>query len=138
MQMLIAFMLSLSSMAEAAVTGVVKDPTGAVVPGATVILRSPSGAEQQTQTDQDGRFTFDREPEGRVTVVVKAGGFDEAQQSLSGTQNVEIVLAQQKCGETIVVTPTRGAERLGDLPVSLHIIDGAEVRRSPAMVADDV
>jgi outer membrane receptor protein involved in Fe transport len=137
MQTLLALMLSVS-MAEAAVTGVVKDPTGAVVQGATVILRSPSGAEQQTQTDSDGRFVFDRDPEGRATVIVKAGGFDEAQQSLTAAQNVEIVLAQQKRGETIVVTPTRGVERLGNLPVSLDVIDGQQIRRSPAMVADDV
>jgi outer membrane receptor protein involved in Fe transport len=137
LQIFVALMLSVS-VAEAAVTGVVKDPTGAVVPGATVILRGATGAEQQTQTDRDGRFTFDRDPEGRATVIVKVGGFDEAQQAVSGSQNVEIVLAQQKRGETIVVTPTRGHERLGDLPVSLTVIDSTQIGRSPAVVADDV
>ena len=40
------------------ITGTVQDPDGAVVPGAIVIVRSGTGAEQQTVSGTDGRFTL--------------------------------------------------------------------------------
>ena len=60
--MLAGFLLALV-LANASVTGIVKDSTGGAVSGAAVIVRDDSGAEQQTVTGPDGRFTFDRAPD---------------------------------------------------------------------------
>ena len=58
---MLAFLLTLA-LAQAPLTGIVKDPSGAAVPGATVTIRTDSGPAAQTVTGPDGRFTFDRDP----------------------------------------------------------------------------
>jgi hypothetical protein len=54
--MVLALLLALAQ-AVTPLTGVVTDTNGQVIVGATVIVRSPSGGEQRTVTDDDGRFT---------------------------------------------------------------------------------
>ncbi len=80
--MLWALLFALT-LADPAVTGIVKDSTGGAVSGATVIMRS-AGAEQRTVTGPDGSFSFPSSPEGQVTLIVRAGGFAEATQTVSG------------------------------------------------------
>ncbi len=75
------FLLLLSSAAFAQVTGnltgTVSDPTGAVVPGATVVMKSTlSGDERQTVTNGDGFFSIAAVQPGDYKVTVKAAGFE--------------------------------------------------------------
>ena len=63
MQKLLAmlFCLALPVAAHAQnVRGVVKDSTGAVVPGAAILIQTSSGVEQRGVTDSDGRFELVR------------------------------------------------------------------------------
>ena len=53
--MILAFILALAA---SSMSGVVRDSCGGVVPGAVVIVRSAAGAERQTFTGTDGRFTI--------------------------------------------------------------------------------
>jgi outer membrane receptor protein involved in Fe transport len=134
--MLSALMLSLA-LAQAAVTGIVKDTSGGAVPGASVVVRTSTGTEEQTVTGPDGRFTLDKIPEGPATLIVRAGGFAAHEQPLSGT-SLEIVLSPAGLLETVTVTAARTEERLGNIPASVSILDAREIRASPALVADDV
>jgi outer membrane receptor protein involved in Fe transport len=134
--MLSALLFSLA-LAQATVTGTVKDSTGGAVPGASVVIRTSSGTEQQTVTGPDGRFTL-RAPDGQATLVVLAGGFAEKTQPLSGTGEIEIVLSPAGLLETVTVTPSRTEERLGNIPASVSILSAEEIQNSPALVADDV
>src|ERR1700678_1891626 len=60
----------------ATLTGVVSDPTGAVVPNAQVVLTDAgSGSARDTQTDSAGYFTFASVPVGTYNLSVAAGGF---------------------------------------------------------------
>ena len=79
--MLLGLLLSLSLM-QTAVTGTVKDTSGGAVAGASVIVRTESGGEQQTVTGPDGRFTIDNAPDS-ATLVVRAVGFAEKRQPLT-------------------------------------------------------
>jgi outer membrane receptor protein involved in Fe transport len=134
--MLSALILSLA-LAQAAVSGIVKDSTGGAVPGASVTLRTGSGSEQQTVTGPDGRFSFDRAPDGQATLIVKAGGFAQKEESVRGGE-LEIVLSPAGLLETVTVTASRTEERLGNIPASVNILDSRQIRESPAVVADDV
>jgi len=68
------------------ISGVVKDPSGSVVPKANVTVRELStGALQQTHTSADGYFTFPVLPVGRYELSVQASGFQ-------GYQRKDIVL----------------------------------------------
>ncbi|MGE0451166.1 MAG: TonB-dependent receptor [Vicinamibacterales bacterium] len=137
MTTLVAVLLTLS-MAQSAVTGVVRDPSGGAVPGATVVVRTAGGSEQQTQTGPDGRFTIEGPSEGDATLIVRAGGFAEARQPLTYTGDIEVVLAPAAVRESVTVTPSRSAQRLGDTPASVNVLSAEQIRQSPAVIADDV
>jgi outer membrane receptor protein involved in Fe transport len=134
--MLLALLLS-AAMAAAPLTGVVKDQTGGTVQGASVVVQSSAG-EQQTITGPDGRFTLNVADAGQMTLIVKAGGFAEKRQNVSGTESLEIVLAPANVFENVTVTPTRNEQRIADVPASISVLDSSEIRQSPAVVADDV
>jgi len=60
------------------ITGTVTDPTGAVIAGATVIVRSPdTGAERTVTTTGEGLYTVANLQPGLYEVSVTAAGFTE-------------------------------------------------------------
>jgi iron complex outermembrane receptor protein len=124
--------------AQSAVTGVVKDQSGGVVSGAAVVIQTATGVEQHAVTGSDGLFEIARGVPGGSTLIVRAGGFAEWRQSVSGTAELEVVLQPATLFESVTVTPTRTEQRRGDVPASVNIIDKETIRRSPAVVADDV
>jgi outer membrane receptor protein involved in Fe transport len=130
--------LATAAGAQSAVSGIVKDNSGASVSGASVVVIGTSGVEQQTVSGPDGRFAIASAPAGDLTMIVRAGGFAEWSQSVPVSRDVEVVLAVAGLFETVTVTPTRSAKRLGDVPVSANIVEKETIRQSPAVVADDV
>src|SRR2546427_6077196 len=59
-----------------ALTGTIKDPSGAVVPNATVTLTSnDTGAARTTTTSADGSYKFNLLPTGNYKVRIEAAGF---------------------------------------------------------------
>jgi outer membrane receptor protein involved in Fe transport len=123
---------------QSGVSGVVVDQSGGAVAGATVILRSDSGTEEQTVTGPDGRFRLSKPAAAGATLIVRAGGFAEKRQPLSDLVDIEIVVAPAALLETVTVTPARNEELLGNIPASINILDSAEIANSAAIVADDV
>ena len=121
---------------QSSVSGVVKDESGAVVSGASVVVRTPAGVERQTVTGPEGRFVIDAP--GETTLIVRAGGFAEWRRQLTGGGEIEVVLQAPTLFESVTVTPTRTEQRLGDVPASVSVVDKETIRRSPAVVADDV
>jgi Carboxypeptidase regulatory-like domain len=58
------------------ITGVVKDQTGSVIPGATVVVtNTQTGVKQTATTDQDGVFTFPVLSVGQYQMDVSSDGF---------------------------------------------------------------
>ena len=135
--MLLGLLLSLSLAQAAAVTGTVKDATGGIVSGASIVVRTDSGTDQQTVSGPDGRFSVEV-PDGQATLVVRAGGFAEAQQPLPRSGDIEVVLKPASLNETVTVTPTRTEQLLGNTPASISVLDSDDIKMSPAVVADDV
>jgi len=61
---------------KAAVQGVVTDPTGAVIPNATITLKSiETGREQQTVTNETGFYRLSGLAPGSYTISAEAAGF---------------------------------------------------------------
>ena len=138
---MVALLLVLTLAVPAAVSGVVKDPTGAIVTGASVVVKPSSGPERVGLTGPDGRFNIDMPVDGDVTVTVRSGGFAEkTQRIVSGERGVEIEIVLQPATllETVTVTPTRTEQRLGDVPASVNVLTSKQIEASPAMMADDV
>lgn len=64
------------------VLGTVVDPSGAIVPSATVILRnSDTGAQQNSATDAEGVYRFSDLPAGPYEIEITAPGFKPYRQT---------------------------------------------------------
>jgi hypothetical protein len=69
-----------AQLSTASLSGVVRDPTGAIVPGAKVVLRNvDTGAEKTSTSNGAGAYLFLDVIPGRFTVQVSATGFAEQQ-----------------------------------------------------------
>src|SRR6202161_3356160 len=65
------------------ITGTVLDPTGAVVPGATVEIHNPvSHFDRSTTTDSAGKFEIPNIPFNPYHMTVKATGFASTAQDV--------------------------------------------------------
>src|SRR5690348_14492858 len=68
----------LFSQAFTSLTGTVSDPSGAVVPGASItIVNDATHATRQTVADSQGRYSLLQVEPGTYTVTAKAAGFAE-------------------------------------------------------------
>jgi len=66
----------------ASISGTVNDPTGAVIPGATVTaLNTGTGISNSTQTNTQGFYSFPALPTGKYEVSIRATGFEEYRQT---------------------------------------------------------
>jgi outer membrane receptor protein involved in Fe transport len=120
--------------------GVVRDSSGAAVPGAQVALRTKSYSAQ-TITDGSGMFSFDRIPENSGTVTIKAKGFQPVDQQWTGTAGaparLTIVLKPLGVNQQVIVTAARTATRLSDSPVSDIELTREDLQRTAALTLDD-
>jgi hypothetical protein len=94
----------------ATILGVVRDNTGAVVPGATVTLTGlETGIASTKVTDENGGFEFATVRIGRYRVTAELAGFsvalaDNVQATVGARQRVELQLVPGNVTETIEVT----------------------------------
>jgi hypothetical protein len=91
-----------------AVSGTVTDPSGAVIPGATVHLTSPiSGLDRTAITDTLGQFEFSNIPVHPFRIAVTANGFADLHQSVelrsANGINLKLVLQIATAASTVTV-----------------------------------
>ena len=66
----------------AQISGFIKDPTGAAVPGASIVIKNEvSNYERTAKTNDTGYYIITALPPGFYTVTVEAGGFKKFQQT---------------------------------------------------------
>jgi hypothetical protein len=93
----------------ATLSGVVTDPSGALVPQASVTLTSPETGINRTFTaDAAGRYTFSQLPPGTYNLAIRAKGFEAYQQNGitlnpadSATQNVSLTVGAESQSVTV-------------------------------------
>ena len=98
------------------VQGVVKDPTGALVPNAAITVTQPvTGYRQTTQTDAQGAFKLVNLPFNTYKVRAEASGFQAAEQSIDLETtiplNLELALSLEETTADVTIT-TGGAVML--------------------------
>src|SRR5438445_5879591 len=94
-----------SQTVQGVITGTITDPTGAVVPNATVTITNVgTNISQSTTTGGDGSYRFPLVPPGNYTIEIKAGNFAtvrvsgvvvEASQTIPFNRQLELAKAQQ-------------------------------------------
>jgi hypothetical protein len=112
-----AFLLPVAAVSQGSnngpVYGTVTDPSGAVIPGATVHLTNPvSGLSRTAVTDAVGQFHFANVPFNPYHVVVTAQGFSAASQDIevrsSAGRQLQLVLQITASTQTVTVEGTSG------------------------------
>jgi hypothetical protein len=74
--LLVFFALPVQAQYRASIQGTVADPTGALIPGATLTLTNKSTNEKVVRTsNDDGIFNFNALPADHFTLVVTRDGF---------------------------------------------------------------
>jgi len=91
------------------IEGIVKDASGAVLPGVTVSISGGSGAKLDTVSDSEGVYRFPSLAPGVYKVSANLAGFkpgavDTVQVSLGQTKKVDFALAIAGVSETVQVT----------------------------------
>jgi outer membrane receptor protein involved in Fe transport len=138
------FFLSLTTQAAsgAAISGVVRDSSGAVVSEAEILLMNAQQSVIKTaKTDSQGRFTISDVPSGSYLLAIRFGGFAENRRAVtvrgSDPQDIEIVLEPQPISEQVTVTATPGSvESVESLSQQVNIINEREIEeRAKAVVA---
>ena len=119
----------------ARVKGVVRDPSGAVLTGASVVLRNAQNENcATTRTDEQGRFDLENIPTGQYVLVVSASGFapyeqivragEEDARALDIQMGVEPVHAQV----TVTAVAGRVEDRL-DVASAVNIISHEKIQQ---------
>ena len=92
--------------------GVVTDPSGAIIPEATVSISNPqTGQQRQTKSDGSGRYSFQQVTPGRYKVTASATGFgDVVIESVELQVNTPSTLELnfQKIGTTVGTVTVEG------------------------------
>ena len=94
-----------------ALVGEVSDSSGAVIPGAAVVLiNTGTQASKQTTTGPGGRFAFQLLPVGTYMLKVTANGFSTYEQTgiradVHSSPSVSVVLRVGAMSEQVTIAP---------------------------------
>ncbi|MBZ5573648.1 MAG: TonB-dependent receptor [Acidobacteriia bacterium] len=122
-----------------------RDPSGAVIAGATIALES--GAFQAiAKTGHDGQFFFSDVAATSGKVAVTADGFNPAQESWNRETTptgvtairLEIVLRPSAASEQVTVSAARTEVRLSETPGSTVLLSTADIAATSALRVDDM
>jgi hypothetical protein len=104
-----------SAFAAGSVSGVVKDPSGAAIPGASVtLINATFKSELKVTTDAQGSYSFQALPVGHYDLAFEAAGF-EAQQKTNLTVDtdaalrIDCVMQLDRRADAITVTESEEA-----------------------------
>ena len=125
----------------ASVAGTVADDTGAVLPGATVVLTGPS--QETAITDGTGVYRFENTPPGTYRLSVSLSGFSEATRDnivvgAAAMTVPPIELSVASVSEVVVVSASRSASALIDAPATMTVLSGGALEVNPAQNYGDV
>jgi outer membrane receptor for ferrienterochelin and colicins len=110
--------------------GTVSDQNGAVIAGATVVLRNKkTGLERVTQTDQQGEFKFAGLVEGEYEIIVAAKGFRPISIPYKDEPQISIKLEVESFEKvTTVYSGSRQEELRESLNTKVDVITREQIR----------
>jgi len=123
-------------------SGTVVDESGAVVPGATVVLVG-AGGRQTTVSGPRGEYSFGNLASGTYDIIVSLVGFGQATRNgvavgNGAVQVPPIELAVARLGETVVVSAARVETAMVDAPATMSVLGTEVLTTSPAQNYGDL
>jgi outer membrane receptor protein involved in Fe transport len=124
------------------VSGTVIDPSGAVVPGATVTLAGQAGTSSTT-TGAQGDYVFRDVASGTFRITVTLSGFAPATrtETVVGGTNLPvpaITIDLASLNDTVVVSASKSESALIDAPATMSVVTSTVLASTPAMNYGDV
>jgi len=114
----------------AAISGTVRDQSGAEIPGATIQIRNQdTGLERTTKTNGSGAYQLGEIPPGVYTIAAQAKGFSTSQrenETLAISQSLVFNFALQVGTTTSTVQVTTSAVNLNTASTTLGLTIGSE------------
>jgi len=114
------------------IAGVVRDSSGATVPGATIrIVNENSGAAREIVSDEAGSYRAETLAPGQYRVEIALDGFEaparraavEAGQTLA----IDLTLSPSRVTEAVVVTARRIEETAQEVPIPVSVVSGNQI-----------
>lgn len=145
-RILIAALVVLGStsvaVAQQSLSGIIRDSSGAVVPGATVIVRRAGKAfERIVESGRDGRFSVAPVDAGEYTVEAVAAGFAISQVSATVpvTAAIELTLSPAAVVEEVqIVSASRQEELRQSLNTNVSVLSRRQIEESGAQTAAEM
>jgi hypothetical protein len=109
------FVLPAAAQVGGSITGTIADPTGAMIPGATVMITNAAlGTQFSIVSDMQGHYTFPNVPVGRYTLSAMLSGFKPYSRALAVDVNsqVQINITLEMGEQTTSVTVTGTATQV--------------------------
>ncbi len=129
-----------------AISGFVRDPSGAVVPNAKVTVRNASGLERQAATNDTGYYIITNLPPAFYTIAIEAPGFKKSESpdnklDSSTTLRVDATLTLGAVSDTVEVVASAVTLQTESAAVQRNVtrqqIDGLEINgRNPIFMAN--
>src|SRR5215831_16811183 len=118
------------------VSGTIIEQTGAVVPGAPIVLTG-SASGRSTISSERGDFTFADLPAGTYRLTISLEGFSPvtADDIAIGDRLVElppITLHIAPISDTIVVSASKTEDTLGAAPATMSLVSALAIETTPA------
>jgi outer membrane receptor protein involved in Fe transport len=142
--MVLAAMLAASPAMAGTVTGLVSDASGAVLPGAKVVVRDlATGREMVVVTGADGRYKVDTPGAGTFLVIVQRRGFSEAARTVvlatpDETVDLSVKLELGAFSTEVTVTAARSERETRLLPLHVDTMTGAAIATTNPLSTGDV
>jgi len=115
------------------VSGTVKDPTGAVVPGAAVILfERTSTISIKTVTGAEGRYSFDHLASGQYLLTASADGLKSPEAvtvrlAAAPKSGIDLRLQIVASADTVTVTASGTAQTATEVAKSVSLVSGETI-----------
>jgi hypothetical protein len=136
--LLVLFTPALFGQASALLTGVVTDPSGGIVPGATItIVNTQTGAQRETVSNDSGAYTLSQIPPGTWQLTAKKAGFTSVEikevQLMVNTPSTLNIKFEKVGGVSETVTVTASSVMVNTTDASLgNAITGSAILQLPS------
>ena len=112
-----------------AVTGLVRDSSGAAIPGATVrLVNEDTGVTLETISNEQGSYRAEGLARGQYRVETALDGFETAVRRIAietgQTAAIDVTLAPARITEGVVVTARRIEEVAQEVPIPVSVVSG--------------
>ena len=122
---------------DTAITGIVRDVSGAAIPGATIhVVNETTRAAVDATTNEQGTYKTGPLTAGRYRVETSLTGFDTVVQRVTieagQSASVESTLAAAGITEGVIVTARRVEETAQEVPIPLSVVNGSLAQNAGA------